>query len=443
MLELLASWISTRLGAVAGVCGFVGVGALALVPVWGFTWDAGYLPPLVAAPAEELRVELLTNGTTFGELLNGVRLDGNDQQNLLLAFQEHADPRRLRVGTEVTLRFFRGDGRIRGVDVAVSKDELVRLERDVAGWASIVVPTPVQVDTLAAVGSIETSLWNAVRESAGLASVPWADQAEVIGLVAQVFQSQIDFSRQIRPGDAYRLVFEREVRPDRTMRSGRILAAEVVNAGKTFSAVWFDLHDDGIGGYYDLQGESLKRAFLLAPLDFRRVSSRFSLGRLHPILNVIRAHVGVDYAAAIGTPVMATGDGMVTQRGVGSGYGNLIEIRHGSGEFVTRYGHLSRFASGLRVGDWVSQGQTIGYVGMTGLATGPHLHYEMRRNGAPTDPLSLDMPEGDPIPPSARDRWTVEFGERYAMLTNLSPTSGQRMADTGAPPGRSQAARNE
>ncbi len=442
MLDRLSTYASKPLGALAGAFGCVGVAALVLAPGWGEAPDAGYLAPLAAVPAEEYRVEILRAGTTFGEILYTARLDANEQENLLLAFQEHADPRRLSGGTEVTLRFLRGGEAVRGVDVAVTRDELVRLERDPFGWTSHVVPTPVWVDTLATTGTIETDLWTAVVGSDGFSVVPIADRAQVMYALAQVFQWQIDFHRQIQPGDSFRLIVEREVRPDGSMRRSRILAAEVMSSGGAVHAIWFDLHGDGVGGYYDLAGESLERPFLVAPLEFRRISSGFSNGRRHPILNVIRAHRGVDYAAAIGTPVMATGDGVVTRRGPDGGYGNLVEIRH-SGGYVTRYGHLSRFRAAANPGTRVTQGQTIGYVGMTGLATGPHLHYEMYQNGRPRDPRTLDLPPGDPIPLNVRDRWTAEFVARYAMLVNLSSSPDLRVADTGLIPADSGAARNE
>jgi murein DD-endopeptidase MepM/ murein hydrolase activator NlpD len=187
-----------------------------------------------------------------------------------------------------------------------------------------------------------------------LEEMPRVDRARVIDLMDRVFQWQLDFSRQIQPGDSYRLAFEREVRPDGTMRSGRILAAELVNAGRPLHAIWFDLHDDDVGGYYDLDGESLRRAFLKAPLEFRRISSGFNMNRFHPVLNPAPAHRG-GLRGEHRHPVMATADGVVTVRGVQGGYGNLVEIRHAGG-YVTRYAHLNGFASGVRAGSRVRQG---------------------------------------------------------------------------------------
>ncbi len=423
-----------RLPVILWVGGVTSLGLLAAGPLRPSTPEAGALQPILAASAEETRVEVLSSGRTFGGILQQASLSTTEQQGLLLAFRERANPARLRSGTEVNLRYLRGTERLRGIDVAVSGDELVRLERARIGWRSSIVRTPVWSDTLAVGGMIDTDLWTSVVMNPALAEMPRQDRAQVIHLLDRVFQWQLDFSRQIQPQDSYRLVFEREVRPDGSMRSGRILAAELVNSGSPLYAVFFDLHGDNVGGYYDLDGESLQRAFIRAPLEYRRISSRFNRSRYHPILRIPRPHIGVDYAAATGTPVMATADGVVAQRGVNGGYGNSIQITHGNG-FMTRYAHLNGFASGVRSGSRVSQGQTIGYVGMTGLATGPHLHYEMHRSGSTVDPLNIDIPAGDPIPNQARERWTQDLEARVAVLRTApeGPVIRIAQADADAP----------
>ncbi len=413
--------------AFLGAGGVVVVGLFLLTPGFSRTPDAGVLPALQAESVEAFQVETLGSGETFGGVLSRALVPHADQRAVLLAFQEHASPTRLRVGTEVTLRYHRGDDEVRAIEVVVSPDEIVRIERQPFGWRSSRIETPIWVDTVYVQGEITRDLWSAVLLNPQLEEMPRSDRAQVIDLMDKVFQWQLDFSRQIRTGDAYRLAFEREVRPDGTMRKGRILAAELVNRGRPLHAIWFDVHDDGIGGYYDLEGESLRRAFLKAPLEFRRISSGFNMNRFHPILNTRRPHIGVDYAAPTGTPVMATADGTVTVRGVSGGYGNLVEIRHANG-FMTRYAHLNGFASGIRAGDRVSQGQIIGYVGMTGLATGPHLHYEMHRSGQPVDPLNVDIPAGDPIPAPFLERWAGESRYRFALLERAGPGLDYRMA---------------
>jgi len=423
--------IRERVGAFLSVGGFLGVGALAAVVSTTTTPDAGSLAPFVAAKAEEVQIEILNSGETFGGILNRTSLTHSEQQALLFAFREYGDPSRLRVGTEISFRYVRGDGYLRGVDVTVNRDQIVRLNRDAVGWYGTLVETPIWVDTLVVQGPIERDLWTALSGNTAIEDMTSSDRMRVIQLLTQVFQWQIDFSRQIQVGDGYRLAFEREVRPDGSMRGAKILAAEIMNRGKAVTAVWFDLKDDGVGGYYDINGVSLRRSFLQAPVDYIRISSVFSTGRFHPILNVTRAHNGIDYAASTGTEVMATADGTVTVRGVSGGYGNLVEIRHIDG-YVTRYAHLSRFASDIRVGSRVSQSQIIGYVGMTGLATGPHLHYELHKNGRPMDPRNLDLPMGDPIPADAKDRWENDFGARYALLHGARVDVDARMAEAPA-----------
>jgi murein DD-endopeptidase MepM/ murein hydrolase activator NlpD len=410
------------------------------------TPDAGRLAALYVPPAENIRIFSLGRGDTFGGILNGV-VGANEQATLLLAFQEHASPRRMRQGTEITLRFLKDEEDVRGVDVALNPDTTVRLSREPLGWVSKVIQTPVFVDTLYASGEIESLLWYAVQRNPALASVPAADRNELLHSLDAVFQWQIDFSRQIRVGDTYRFAFEREVRPDGSMRAGRLLAAELVNSDTPFHAIWFDPNGDGRGSYFDLEGESVRRAFLLKPLEFRRISSRYTNSRYHPILNTWRSHRGVDYAADAGTEIMATSDGVVTERRLDGSYGNTILIRHPNG-FQTRYAHMRAFRNGIVVGSRVQQGDVIGYVGQTGLATGPHLHYEMLISGRHVDPLSVDLPAGDPVPSQDRMRWIEESSVRVALLDGVpgagpvramvvdaEAQGGQAVAAGGAPTG--------
>jgi len=393
--------------------------------------NVGRVPAVFAVGAEEMEVHTLAPGQTLGELLDRASLDAAGQYELLLAFREQASPRRLRAGTEVSFRW-RGDAGLRGVDVTLNPDETVRLTRRGSGWESTVIRTPVYTDTVYASGIIETVLWNAVVGNPGLRDLPAGDRAQIIHYLDQVFQWQIDFSRQIQSGDTYRFAFEREVRPDGSTRGGHILAAELVNQGRAFHALWFDPNDDGDGTYYDLDGESVRRAFLRKPLEFRRISSRFSGSRYHPVLKTWRAHRGVDYAADSGTPVMVTGEGVVQRRENAGSCGNMIQVRHAMG-FVTKYCHLSRFARGIHVGSRVGQGEVIGSVGMTGLASGPHLHYEMLRHGEHVDPMAIELPGGDPVPAESIAVWAAQMGPRLDLLNGmLDPLAGfgsSRLAD--------------
>jgi murein DD-endopeptidase MepM/ murein hydrolase activator NlpD len=405
------------LRALLGLSGVVGLGFLYVVPAREV--EVGVLPTVVVRPAELAEVRSLGQGQTLDEVLDEFA-DGNERQAVLLAFQERASPRRMKVGTEITLRYRPGDKWLRGIDIALNPDSTVRLTRDEVGWRSSTVQTPVWTDTLYAAGTIEDVLWNAVIQNVSLSSMPVHDRALMIHHLDQVFQWQIDFSRQIQRGDSYRFAFERQVRPDGSMRAGHLVAAELINSGTPYEAVWFEPTGDGRGGYFDHEGKSVRRAFLLKPLEFRRISSRYTNSRFHPILKTWRAHRGIDYAAAQGTEIQATGDGVVTNRGPLGALGNAVVIRHPNG-FVTRYGHLSRFEPTVKSGTRVRQGDVIGYVGMTGLATAPHLHYELWQGGKPVDPLSIDLPPGDPVAPADRPRWETESAARLALLGRVPP----------------------
>jgi murein DD-endopeptidase MepM/ murein hydrolase activator NlpD len=213
--------------------------------------------------------------------------------------------------------------------------------------------------------------------------------------LADVFNYDIDFAQDLRSGDTFSLIFEEVWRDGERVRTGDILAASFTNRGKRFEIYRF-VDADGRADYYSSDGRSRARAFIRTPLEFSRITSRFSLGRKHPVLGTMRAHRGVDYGAPTGTPIKATGAGTVEFIGTQNGYGKVVILKHGK-EFTTLYGHMSRFAKGVQRGSRVQQSQIIGYVGMTGLATGPHLHYEFRKGGAHRDPLSVDLPVADPL----------------------------------------------
>ncbi len=236
-------------------------------------------------------------------------------------------------------------------------------------------------------GKIETSLF----EAAANADIP---EDVIMDLVA-IFGWDVDFSLDIRSGDRFGIVYEELFKDDVKIRNGRILSAEFINNGKTYRAVYYT-DPKGDSDYFTPEGKSMRKAFLRSPVDFSRISSRFSNKRWHPVLSKWRSHKGVDYAAKRGTPVRASGDGKVIFAGKKGGYGRLIVLRHG-GRYTTAYGHLRRYARGVRSGKKVKQGQIIGYVGSSGLATGPHLHYEFRVNGVHRNPLTVKLPEATPV----------------------------------------------
>jgi murein DD-endopeptidase MepM/ murein hydrolase activator NlpD len=264
-------------------------------------------------------------------------------------------------------------------------------------------------------GTIESSLFEAAAD----ADIP----EDVIMNLVGIFGWDIDFSLDIRRGDRFGIVYEELYRDDVKIRSGRILAARFINNGKTYRAVLYT-DPEGNSDYYSPDGKSMRKAFLRSPVEFSRISSRFSNKRWHPILSKWRSHKGVDYAAPRGTPVKAAGDGKVIHVGTQGGYGRLVVIRHG-GRYTTAYGHLNGYARGIRVGAKVKQGQIIGYVGSSGLATGPHLHYEFRVNGVHRNPLTVKLPEAEPVQPS----YLADFEENTRIYLSMLRLMDRRLAD--------------
>ena len=213
--------------------------------------------------------------------------------------------------------------------------------------------------------------------------------------LTEIFAWDIDFALDLRPGDAFSVIYQQIYKGSEFLGNGKILAANFINKGKIKRAVKYPLESEQ-GDYFNEEGEAMKKAFLRTPVEFSRISSRFSLKRKHPILNKIRAHTGVDYAASLGTPVRATSDGRVKNVGWNGGYGKTIVLNHGS-RYSTLYAHLARYNRKIKPGAYVKQGQIIGYVGKTGLATGPHLHYEFRLDGKHKNPLTVKLPPAKPI----------------------------------------------
>jgi murein DD-endopeptidase MepM/ murein hydrolase activator NlpD len=296
----------------------------------------------------------------------------------------------------------------------------VRLVREDSSWTARVDSIPWSTDTVVVRGSIKESLYEGLYSAE--TDLPRSSRDELAWSVANIFEFRIDMSRDVQQGDAFTVLVERRQLPSGVTRMGDVLAATFTNGGATVEAIRHLA--DGKAKYYDQQGKSLAANFLLAPLEFRRISSNFG-GRRHPVLGIFRRHQGTDYAAGSGTPVRAIGDGMVIAAGSRGGYGNVIDVRHTNG-IVTRYGHLRGFAKGVRSGTRVAMGQTIGYVGMTGLATGPHLHFEVLVNGVARNPrTTLQAKAGPPLPTTQR----AEFDAlRLRYLALIEQQGGSKVA---------------
>jgi murein DD-endopeptidase MepM/ murein hydrolase activator NlpD len=301
------------------------------------------------------------------------------------------------------------------------------IQKTPQGFASVLETLPMTASSRLAGGTITSSLFAATDD----ARIPDAVAIQL----AEIFSGDIDFHRALRKGDRFSVVYETLEGDGEPLRAGRVLSAEFVNAGKAHQAMWFQEPGDGAnsvggvshkltkGGYYTLAGESLRRAYLASPLEFSRVTSGFQM-RFHPILNTWRAHLGVDYGAATGTPVRTVGDGVVDFAGVQNGFGNVVVVKHQQGH-QTLYAHLSKI--NVRSGQAVSQGQNVGLVGATGWATGPHLHFEFRVNGVHRDPQIIAR-QSESVPVAAAlkpvfERSAVQVRAQLAAAAQMQSTS--------------------
>jgi murein DD-endopeptidase MepM/ murein hydrolase activator NlpD len=373
--------------------------------------------PIVVTSAYDEWADTLGRGEMLSDVLERAGITGREYTSFMNA--THAlNPRRMQPGLIFEVRRLKGASVANRIAVRLTPDKrlsLARLGGD-SGWTEIVEDISWTTERLRTTAVIQSNLYDALDAAIPDSFLPSRQRVGLAWAIADVYDWEIDFTRDLRPGDRVEVLIERMQSPEGERRLGRLLAARVEVGGAPSFAFAFEPRP-GQTAFYDERGRSLRRAFLRAPLRFSHISSRFG-GRYHPILKRWKTHEGTDYAAAFGTPVRATADGIVTEAGRNGGYGNLIEIRHANG-IRTRYGHLSRFATGLRVGQHVSQEQTIGYVGSTGLSTGPHLHYEFLVNGRPTNPQRKDAGVGEPVPASLKSAFD---SMRVSLLAELEPT---------------------
>jgi murein DD-endopeptidase MepM/ murein hydrolase activator NlpD len=300
------------------------------------------------------------------------------------------------------------DGEVRELSRKVSETQTLKVVRQDEGFSAKMIENPVETQIRTATATIDSSLFHAAEA---------AHISDTVALkLANVFAWDIDFVLDIREGDRFTAVYEQIYQDGKYLHDGEVLAAEFVNAGRVYRAVRF-VTESGRAGYYTPDGAPMRKAFLRAPVEFTRVSSGFNPHRMHPILNRIRGHMGTDYAAPTGTPVHAAGDGRVSFAGQRGGYGNALILAH-SNSVSTLYGHMSRFARQVRVGTHVQQGEIIGYVGMTGLATGPHLHYEYLVNGVHKNPQTVQLAGAEPLRAAALQKFRVDVAP---LLADLPP----------------------
>lgn len=312
--------------------------------------------------------------------------------------------KRLKAGDDLHIRV--EDSQLEGLTYALDERRTLEVRRGDNGLESVTLTAEIEHRQTTAGGHIRDSLFADGRR-ANMSS-------RLIMEFADIFGYDIDFAQDLHAGDQFSVVYEQLFKDGKKLRDGDILAAEFVSQGQRFRAVRFTT-PDGNTAYYTPNGQSLRKAFIRTPVDFARISSPFNLRRLHPILHTIRAHKGVDYAAGTGTPIKATGDGRISFKGAKRGYGNVVVINHGGG-VETLYAHMSRFRSGLRNGSSVRQGQVIGYVGKSGLATAPHLHYEFRLNGLHKNPMTVPLPRANPVSPRHMAAFRAQSSPLIASL---------------------------
>lgn len=335
-------------------------------------------------------------GDTWGGILRGLGLPPADAEAVIAALSTHVEPRRLAPG--LTYASYFDDGRLRGLELTLPHEGRLAVLHEPAGWRATMVRFERSVQPRVAVGTLTTGLEAAMRDAGADPTLAYR--------MADVLQWDLDFNRDLQVGDRFAVLYEEVFLDGRPAGLGQILAARYENGigagrGRTIEAYRF-----GERGFYDGDGRPLQKMFLRCPLPFSRITSRFTNRRYHPVLNTYRAHHGVDYGAPTGTPVRVTAHGVVTFVGWDRGGGKTVKVRHAS-DYETAYLHLSGYARGLATGRRVSQGDVIGYVGSTGLATGPHLDYRVRHRGRWIDPLSIGREYAEPLPAAEQPAFVV------------------------------------
>jgi murein DD-endopeptidase MepM/ murein hydrolase activator NlpD len=411
--------------------GVVGISLFGMVAAFGTVADARLadiptqqiverlaLPALTAADDSGqsfLREERVQRGDTVMDLLQRLGVDdpaavaflkGNATAQSLF--------RQLGPGNNLTARTgAQGELQTLVFPLNGGKDQALIVERKTENrsdrFSASEQTLPLEIQVVMKSAEIRYSLFGA-SDAAGIPD-------SVATQLADIFGGDIDFHRDLRKGDRFAVVYESVNYLGRAVRSGRILAAEFVNNGKTYRAAWFadPAGGDNSGGYYTADGKNIRKAFLRSPLEFSRITSGFTTARFHPVLQQWRAHKGIDYGAPVGTRVKATGNGVVEFVGMQGGYGKVVILRHQS-SYSTLYGHLSGFAPGLRKGSRVGQGDVIAFVGATGLATGPHLHYEFRVDGVHQNPLAMALPSALPLMPQQLSLFRARTEPHLARL---------------------------
>jgi len=377
--------------------------------------------PIVVSEAYEVVSDHLRRNETMTHLLARHDVTGREAFQLIqVARAVGLDPRRVRPDLEFEFKRKLGSKHPISIRSRIASDAFMHLTRDTTDtWVGNLAPVEWTVSVHRVEGVIHASLNQSIHGAVPDSVLPFGERDRLVWNAAEaVYGWVLDFTRDIRPGDEFQIAFERLTSSAGDVRFGRVLAAKLVVQGRRYSAYVME-NTSGRTVYYDAEGRSLHRAFLKYPVQFRRISSGFNRRRFHPVLKTYRAHLGYDFAAGQGTPIRTTGDGVVRTAGRNGGYGLMVGIRHPKG-IETRYAHMSRIARGIRTGTRVTQGQTIGYVGMTGLANGPHVHYEFLKNGRHLNYRNVDLGDGEPLPTELRGEFRA-VRLRYDEVLNRRP----------------------
>jgi murein DD-endopeptidase MepM/ murein hydrolase activator NlpD len=370
----------------------------------------------------------LSSDDSFYSVLSLFDVPGNEIYKMAKLAKPLYNLGRLRQGT--VLRVFTVQNELDRVEYKTNEFDVLVIRKDASeegGYSVEISELPWEVRPAYAAGTIKNSLYEAGIKAG-------ADPTAVVGF-SDIFAWDVDFASDIRKGDTFSIVYEVVYVEGRPLKTGRILAAEMTNQGKRYAAIYFEDSEGGTG-YYDSEGKSLRRTLLRSPLRYRRISSYFSRKRFHPILKRYRPHHGIDYAAPVGTPVEAAGSGRVTSAGWKRGYGKFIVVKH-KNSYSTAYGHLSRIRKGIKRGATVEQGDVIGYVGSTGISTGPHLHYEVRRGKRLINPLRIKPERNKTVPEADRARFEEVKAEMLKKLAG-SDTVVASLPEKSAEEGGSQ-----
>lgn len=352
-------------------------------------------------------------GDTLASIFNQMGISTQEMHSILDGNSEAKSLQSLRPGQEFSFRL-NAQGQLDQMKYQASVYESLTVRREAEGFSTQRIVRNPEIQIAKAHAVINNSLFVDGKD-AGMSTQTVVELANLFGWDIDLFQ--------IQDGDSFSVIYEEKMLDGKKIEDGDILAASFTNNGKTYNAIRYT-NKDGTTDYYSPEGLTMRKEFLRTPVDFARISSYFSTARKHPVLNKVRAHKGVDYAAPSGTPIRAAGKGKIVFAGKKSGYGNVVEIKH-SGSYNTLYAHMKGFAKGIKVGSSVRQGQTIGYVGMTGLATGPHLHYEFHVNGKHVNPLSAKLPMADPIAASEKSRF---IAATQALVAQLKTYHSQKVA---------------